>query len=1025
MKKKIMALMIVIPLILMLTIFSVGKAVSVVVDIPVSGIHIITQSSDGIIMLDMAHYSNDIYILAEVEPYNAKNKNYTYAITGVGGQSAADIAIDSSSGLLTLNGTGSAKITVTSASGGYTDSLIVNAYSSKVIGLSPRLENAFGQTVALMESGNTEYDYYADIASGTYTFYAGVSPVTLSDSAVIWATDNADIAEINAVTGRLKAKLSGSADITLDSGNAVSEGVKKTVRLNVTPASTLSGITINGGEGTDLLCAENAQYAEFLVEKPQGSSDILLSGVGMGGVQSYTVTPIDGEHRLRVRIKLNYGHDNEMPIEISAGGLSNIITLRFQAYSLDVFTVYHMSSDDLMLHKRGSSVNYAVVCEPYSEDITYQLAIADTAMITSSELSAGIYSLSALTVGETTLTVTAFNGEGEACATVAKTIRTVVPIRSIEFIDNAQTYGIEDLLTIGGQRIVNDEYTVDRPKLGIKLQTDLGLEDYSGKMLVFNTSDAETVIPYATLAEFKVSVTGEGTAMVSAAWQYADYFKENISGYITLRAVSEAVNVSNYDELKRATEEGKKIVLTKDVMLGKENASLTELRAMAKTVPTTYDWQFYKNKGLERPSVYYLIEFKDDVYGNGYRINGEYITRATDSTGVPLLFKGPLDFVAIATASVKAQDNIVFLVRTDGVTLNNVILEGCLDQSLIEGDGYDLSKLNFTGTTLEIAASVTLKNSRVANGRTVVRIYAGKTTNASPIIASFDSHNASEERIDVLIESCILTSAQEFILKIGSNRAVKSQGDSESTFSPAKFHKQNGETYNAFDASNASDEYFKEKFLINDVTVKNCVLATSGLFSIGMDTHFSGIMLAGLGSATITDWSELACTSYACALHLVGEVRLLDWKKLGNVDSSTLIETMGDANPFLTLDISSMIDKVYSNGNFNDIISELEDEAYVHGGIALYGGGYNYSFVDFTELTSEQLASYRINLSILAEGREQDLSDTLYMQGTMLPLAAGSQDFRFFMYNSNSANDYNTQRQTVEDGTAYIIPRAE
>lgn len=65
MKKKIMALMIVIPLILMLTIFSVGKAVSVVVDIPVSGIHIITQSSDGIIMLDMAHYSNDIYIFLQ------------------------------------------------------------------------------------------------------------------------------------------------------------------------------------------------------------------------------------------------------------------------------------------------------------------------------------------------------------------------------------------------------------------------------------------------------------------------------------------------------------------------------------------------------------------------------------------------------------------------------------------------------------------------------------------------------------------------------------------------------------------------------------------------------------------------------------------------------------------------------------------------------------------------------------------------------------------------------------------------
>lgn len=1025
MKKKIMALMIFIPLMLMLTIFSVGKAVSVVVDIPVSGIRIITQSADGILSLDMASYANDIFIQAEIEPYNAKNKNYFYSVAGVGEDAPADIAVDASTGLLTLNGTGSAKVTVTSLTGGFSDSLIINSYSTKIINLEPTLKDALGESVALTEVNGEEYDYYADISSGIYTFNAGVNPVTLSDSAVIWSSENSDILEINPVTGRCKAKLSGNVDITIDSGNALNENVKKTVRLCVTPISTASGITVNGGEKVELLCAENAEYAEFLVQKPQDSPELSLSGEGMGGVQSYTVTSIDGDDRLRVKVKFNFGHASLLPINISAGGEPNTITLKFEAYTLDVYTVYHMSSDDEILHKKGSSVNYAALCEPYSEDIYYEWSIGDPTKLSLYDLDTGISALSALETGETTLTVTAFDGNGEICASAVKTVKIVAPVRSIEFVDNAVTYGIEDFLTVGGQKLSGGEYLADRPKLRIKLLTDDGLIDYAGKMLTFETSDSDVLLPYVTLTEFKVSAVGEGKAIISASWQYSEYFKENISASITLRAVSEGVNVSSYDELKRVTEDGKKVVLTGDIMLGREDASAVELRAMAKTMPTTYDWQFYKNKGLNRPEVYYLIEFKNDVFGNGYRINGDYFTQAADSTGAPLLFKGPLDFVAIATASVKAQDNIVFLIRTDGITLNNVVLEGCSDESLVEGEEHDLSKLNYTGTTLEIMASATVKNSRISNGRTVVRIYAGGGDDDSPIIDSFDSLSASDERITALIESCILTSAREFILKIGSNRSVKNLGDSESTFAPAPFLKHNGDAYNISDSSNASDEYFREKYVINDVTVKNCVLATSGFFSIGMDTHFTGIMLTGYSNAKITNWTELASTSYASALHLVGDVKLLDWKKLANVDSSTLIETTGEAKPFLTLDIAAMLDKVYNTGSYRNIISDIEGESYVHGGIALYGGGYNYSYVDFEDFTAEELTKYQVNLSILAEGLEEDINNILYMQGTMLPLAAGPEDFRFFMYDSNSENDYNTQQQTLENGTAFTIPRAE
>ena len=69
------------------------------------------------------------------------------------------------------------------------------------------------------------------------------------------------------------------------------------------------------------------------------------------------------------------------------------------------------------------------------------------------------------------------------------------------------------------------------------------------------------------------------------------------------------------------------------------------------------------------------------------------------------VFDGPLYFVSAGgVASVMAQDNIVFLVRTDGIVVDNVVLKGCKDESLYKDGKFELSYLNYTGTTLEIMA---------------------------------------------------------------------------------------------------------------------------------------------------------------------------------------------------------------------------------------------------------------------------------------------------------------------------------
>lgn len=210
--------------------------------------------------------------------------------------------------------------------------------------------------------------------------------------------------------------------------------------------------------------------------------------------------------------------------------------------------------------------------------------------------------------------------------------------------------------------------------------------------------------------------------------EYNQYFDTNICAKIRLRAVKDGRNVGNYEELKMATKAGGIVVLTSDVMLGVKSDGMDmtedELKKDVKKFTTTYDKTYLDNIGEndENKKVQYLIEFKNHVYGNGFEINADKFTQCKDATGVPKIFKGPLNFVAISSASVKGQDNVSFLVRTDNVLINNVVLKGCDDESLKEDGQFNLSKLNYVGTTLEIAKSAKLLNCRVSNGRTVVRI---------------------------------------------------------------------------------------------------------------------------------------------------------------------------------------------------------------------------------------------------------------------------------------------------------------
>lgn len=997
MKKKIIALIMIIPIVFLIALFSVGKAAGVYADIPVTGIQITTQNEDGFIDVDVADY-DPIAFLAQVQPVNARNQKYSFEISGVGGDEAPD-GFEIIDGKLHIDNVGKVKITAISAEKGFKDSVIVSAYSTKVLRIYPKV------------NGDEITSDVVSIDGGENVFSAELYPENLSGETRIFEEigDN-HILKLNAVTGVAQALFSGETQvrITCPEGR---EGLEKvlTVKVNVNTDST--GFAVNGkSSGAKVTVKNKATTAKLFVESKNDALEIsdltLPEGVTASGIERIS------ENKFVLTLSFDKEFSDE---EISGKVGATDFSLEFTEYNLDVRTSYYDGEGDEIKQKNNTKVTYVAYSES-DDDADVKFEIIDGADVITLEQHGQFATITATQRGFAKIKITAEH-DGKVIKEIKKTIRVVPNVYSMEFADSAKEYGIENILTIGGRK---PNGIPDTRTIFVRVVTEAGSETFTDELMNVAFSDDKKFFTCKAqpatntdAVSAEIRATGTGLTTLNAELKnYNQYFGTNICAKIRLRAVKDGRNVGNYEELKTVTEAGHIVVLTSNVMLGVKNdgTAMTEdeLKKDVKKFITTYDKTYLENSG-ESKEVQYLIEFKNHVYGNGFEINADKFTQCKDTTGVPKIFKGPLNFVAISSASVKGQDNISFLVRTDNVLINNVVLKGCSDDSLLEEDGqFNLSKLNYVGTTLEIAKSAKLLNSRVSNGRTVVRIFAGGSTMGSPVVEVEAAFNVQDEKINVHIESCVLSNAREFILKIGSNRALKQTNEVQRKLRKEK----DNEYYSPYDESNKTDKYFNDNYLINDVTLKNSVLETSGLFSVGMETHFSGEFLLG---GTITTWEGCAATSYASALRIVGDVKMLDWKNLSNVDSSTLIEVTGDANPWLSMNVAEMMKEVAKvKSECRDIILNVGGTEYVHGGIAFYGGGYNYSYLDLTRANDEtkQFGVYDVNISVLENSKDENIQN----QGKMLPMAAGAGDFRFYLYNNKSSRNLSWQESIKNQG---------
>lgn len=1028
MRKTLIALILVIPMVFMLVIFSSVNLVSLGVNISANGINVAAEGLDeeGTLLIDMADKVKHV-VSAEVMPSNATDKRYTLASTD------PSIAEVTEEGEILPHREGTVEIVATSHDKGFTDRLPVVILSSLPYDFTFSISD--GETSVPVEE--REGDLYAQLPAGTYQYNVEIAPIGFTDYEI--RKENNTYAEMAKENRSLYLPFSGETVFGISVPNGVNGAIEKRVNLQVLRGE--GEVLINGEpDFSGIELAYGTTETQFYLECDGNFSEFRSEHARLA---QQPANLKNGRYILDVEI--DEGIEEGFPATIVAGGKSIRFMFTFAEFDFSVFSELPAEQTEdgrqSVTLLTGNAATFYAVASTGAKGVAYTWNFDGPEEYLTIEDNRA--TVTAIKGGSYILTVTADYLDKSITKEVVLSI--VNKISAIQIVNNVNV-DLAERFTVGGKAYTDSLTLTDNAyQLRVYAYSTAGTVP-AGEDVEY-VSDREDVAT-VEIREGKIFLiphaTGEVT--VTAQWKGNRSFGLNVAATLTFNVVQEAVSVKNAPELNKAADDKLPIVLMEDIKLGTDangnDFSLTEREEVLRShrMRSTYNIEWYKNTKdpvtADSMNISYVMEFSNDVYGNGKSIDANNFTQAHDANGKPLLelYKGPLYFVKYGQmASVAGQDNCAFLIRTDGVKLYGVNLLGCSDSSLLSSNAeYNLSRLNLTGTTLEINANAEIVNCRIRNGRNVVRAYGGNRDGDHYFLDDLSQNRGcDEERINVRIEGCILSQGREFVLKIGANRAFRASGkngiEPQLTDSSGKPYPEQGKTNRYGDLY--QDPYFYSQYVMTDVTLKDSVVESSGLFTIGIESNFAGTMLyEGQEGNTqewrqwVEDWKMSGGTSFASVLRLEGDVRLYDWKDISLVDSSTLIEAPGNSgklSSWLQLDIQSMLSFVNSAdpAKYGNIMETTSDgKNYVHGGIALYGGGRNYSSVDFSAL-DEDLKDFEylnINISVLA-GAEGDLQ----RQGTLLPKAAGTHDFNFYMYGKDSPNNYVGQLADEADGSKY------
>lgn len=986
MTKKILLLVLSLPLILMICLFTTSSTVSLAIPIPVERIEI---TSDKIVDLDLDDPSKSSFeVEYTIYPTNATNKNITFLTEAVENERFAEFEFDGNK--VIAKSVGSAKVYISTSDGGFKDSFLVRVSSERVQEIKSTVEK---NQVYVGEELEIKTSFF---------------PESATDRTLKLESSNKDV-----LTTRVSSN--GKYYVT-----AVGKGVATiTVTSESNPEAKSSfEVEVFNKDQMDL------SHTYIKTGTSTGSLNISVEN-DVDYTISYKVT--DGNKELDSSIlKVTIGEENSGNITVSyefADSFTGKVHVRFTYQSKLGLVVekecviekienieVSFDSTNALNYVQGTKEYLPYTITPEDADVSYSVSSNNDNVKV--EMKLNLVQITAMKAGVSTITLeVTLNGDTTPIAST--TIDVIVTPKSFGVAENALTFGDENLLTIGRTDILDKV-------VGYPVTLEFGTTTLGANFL--ENVSWKTNNPAVVVKDDKIYIEDPnftGIVNVYGVFKYEDFSQETAP--FKVRCIGNGINVYCYEDLLAASKENKPIILQADVVedFGKfKDGTSMSIQDVYTEITSTYDITYYKNLNrLDLAKVKVLLSFKNDVYGNGKVINANNITNREDATGALLsdaLFKGPLNFVAVtetgaSAVSVKGQDNICFAVY-EGVSLNNVQLVGRTLSADTNGS-YDLTDLTYTGTVVEVLGdNVEVNYCRISNGRTVMRI--------------FGDINDSSKVINVNINNSILSGAREFIIRMGSNHFV--QGD-KVDHSPYIDNNDKIDLPVYIEYTQKSEEQkkaFDDAYIKTFVNVKNCAFRDCGIFTFGLDSHFSGELLAdgknasqNIGSLTqLTElfepWYDLAKTSYGAKLTFEGEVRIYDWKNVDSIDSSTLIDISLKGGSFdsvfkrLEFNVKELVTLLGSKVQFKDIIyTDNQGQKYVHGGIAFFGGGKNYCTFQDKSVEFESYSGYQVSFSDI---------ETSY-----LAAAAGEEPFYFLLHNANSTFTPEKQNEMLSSGNPY------
>lgn len=412
------------------------------------------------------------------------------------------------------------------------------------------------------------------------------------------------------------------------------------------------------------------------------------------------------------------------------------------------------------------------------------------------------------------------------------------------------------------------------------------------------------------------------------------------------------------------------------------------------------------------------LHVQKDFYGNGYTLNLHNLTYpyaytlmtndAGETVRIPHLssdnlFRGPLKFYALGDpnnmplVAFYGQDNIGMYVHGDNITVNDVNIKNC-------EFGDRLANLATVGTVMEVYGdNVTVKNSRISNGKNVLRSFSSMNLTLS--------HN-------------FFSNSQNFLLVTGSNEYLAVDRAAVANFTDDKGAKKSATVGEYFSQGGDGDKV-TNKFLMNTFStpdekekmkkallsmqnslvnkqkiagnfkgsteVADCYFYQSGIASICMETSFNSTFIEAALPSDITTMfkgSELvpyvpthvSGTSYPVKLNISGDTRFYDYKVAEDIDLNGLIEE-NFSTVANSLDISLEgkqveidIDMIFPlkemmigrAGAQSAIHVNAENgKKYVNVPVVFYGGGLNLCEVTSNGYKNESSLSSKVNVNLL------------------------------------------------------------